>query len=63
MFCTTENPIHFNVFEGGLIIGFLSWLNEPMTGGGAGGAGGVYKWQFKVTCKVFFCFSLKYTHS
>ena len=51
MFCTTENPIHFNVFEGGLIIGFLSWLNEPMTGGGglgglwggSGGARGVYK--------------------
>ena len=40
MFCTTENPIHFNVFEGGLIIGFLSWLNEPITRGGPGGAGG-----------------------
>ena len=57
MFCT----IMINLFEGGLIIGFFSWLNEPITGGG--GAGGVvYKWQFKVTCKVF-CFSLKYTHS
>ena len=40
VFCTTENPIHFNIFEGGLIIGFLSWLNEPITGGGGGGAGG-----------------------
>ena len=40
MFCTTENPIHFNVFEGGLIIGFLSWLNEPITGGGGGGGWG-----------------------
>ena len=58
MFCTIENPIHFNVFEGGLIIGFLSWLNEPITGGGGWGAGEgvVYKWQFKVTCKVFFVF-------
>ena len=39
MFCTIENPIHFNVFEGGLLIGFFSWLNEPITGG-AGGLGG-----------------------
>ena len=47
MFCTTENPIHFNVFEGGLIIGFLSWLNEPITGGGGGGGrgwGGLRGW-------------------
>ena len=46
MFCTTEDPIHFNVLEGGLMIGFLSCLSEPIPGGGEGGAGGargVYK--------------------
>ena len=42
MFCTIENPIHFNVFQGGLIIGFFSWLSEPIPegGGGLGGLGG-----------------------